>query len=140
MKKILLLLALLAFTLFACNDGLTINQVYSFDLETMPVPKRIEQGETVEIRCQIVKTGNYTGNLFYIRFFQTDGKGVLQIDDGRIMQPNDLYSLKNDVFRLYYTSHCTDQQAIDIYIVDSFGQTVHKNFCFSNETVNTQDE
>ena len=36
--------------------------------------------------------------------------------------------------RLYYRSLCTDQQTIDIYIVDSFNQTVTKSFSFNNET------
>jgi len=140
MKNTLSYIILVVCTLCACNDGLNINQVYSFELQTMPVPKRIIQGETVEIRCEIVKSGNYAGNTFYIRFFQMDGKGALQLDDGRIMLPNDLYPLKKDVFRLYFTSHSAEQHVIDIYIVDSFGQTVHKSFSFSNETVNNKDE
>jgi len=140
MKKILSYIILVACAFCACNDGLNINQVYSFELHTMPVPKRITQGETVEIRCEIVKSGNYAENVFYIRYFQTDGKGALQLDDGRVMLPNDLYTLKNDVFRLYFTSQSAEQQVIDIYIVDSFGQLVHKNFSFSNETVNNKDE
>jgi len=117
----------------ACNDGLTINQVYSFDLQTMPIPKRIIQGETVEIRCQIVKTGNYSAAQYFIRYFQPDGKGELVLDDGRVLIPNDLYLLKNDVFRLYYTSRCTDQQTIDVYIEDSFGQVMRKSFSFRKE-------
>jgi len=138
MKKISIIL--IACIIVGCNDGLTINQVYSFDLQTMPVPRRIAQGETVEIRCKIVKTGNYTGNMFYIRYFQPDGKGELKLDDGRILIPNDLYLLKKDVFRLYYTSHSAEQQVIDIYIVDSFGQTVHRSFSFSNQIINEREE
>ena len=48
--------------------------------------------------------------------------------------PNDLYPLPGETFRLYYKSLCTDQQTIDIYIVDSFGQIVTKSFSFNNET------
>ena len=47
---------------------------------------------------------------------------------------NDLYPLPGETFRLYYKSLCTDQQTIDIYIVDSFNQTVTKSFSFNNET------
>lgn len=65
---------------------------------------------------------------------------MLRLDDGRILQPNDLYPLKNEVFRLYYTSACTDQQTIDIYIVDSFGQTVQKTFAWQNENVKDEEE
>jgi len=49
--------------------------------------------------------------------------------------PNDLFPLTDDVFRLYYTSHCTDQQSVDVYIEDNFKQVVQKTFSFSNETV-----
>jgi hypothetical protein len=132
--------ATLIVTICACNDTLDIQQVYSFDLYTMPVPKRIIQGETIEIRCQILKSGNYAGTTFYIRFFQPDGKGELRLDDGRILSPNDLYPLKNDAFRLYYTSHCTDQQVIDIYVEDTFRQVVHQSFSFSNETVRDEEK
>ena len=123
---------LFAFMVFACNDGINVNQSYSFDLKTMPVPKRIVKGDTVEIRCQIVKEGNYAGTVYYIRYFQPDGKGELKLGS-KVLLPNDLYQLKNEEFRLYYTSNCTDSQTIDIYIVDSFGKVVIKSFSFSNE-------
>ncbi|MDR2005438.1 MAG: DUF3872 domain-containing protein [Prevotella sp.] len=119
----------------ACSDDLDIRTRYVFDLETMPVQKKIIEGQTAEIRCRIIKEGDYKENRFYIRFFQVDGQGSLRLDDGRILSPNDLYPLNNEVFRLYYTSGCTDQQSIDIYIVDSFGQTVQKTFSWQNESV-----
>lgn len=55
--------------------------------------EKIVQGETAEIRCQLVKEGNYDGSRFFIRYFQTDGKGELRIDDGTVLLPNDLYPL-----------------------------------------------
>jgi hypothetical protein len=134
MKRTLLFTALAICIFSACNSSLDIQQVYSFDLRTMPVPKRMMQGETVEIRCQIVKDGNYRDARYFVRYFQPDGKGELRLDDGRVLVPNDLYPLKNDVFRLYYTSCCTDQQTIDVYIEDGFGQVVQKSFSFQNET------
>ncbi len=120
---------------FACNDDLDIRSCYLFDLETMPVPKRIVQDETVEIRCQLVKEGNYQDAKFYIRYFQPDGMGELHMEDGTVLAPNDLYPLTKEVFRLYYTSRCTDQQVIDVYIQDSFGQVVQKTFSFQNESI-----
>jgi len=126
---------LLAAIVLACNDYLDITQNYSFDLQVMPYPKKIVQGETVEIRCQLIKEGNYKDMRYCIRYFQTDGKGELCLDDGRVLSPNDLFSLTKEVFRLYYTSHCTDSQALDIYIEDSFGKVVQKSFSFNNETV-----
>jgi hypothetical protein len=127
---------LLAAIVCACSDRLDINPVYGFDLVTMPIPKKIVENETVEIRCQLVKEGEYSGTAFFIRYFQTDGKGELRLDDGTLLSPNDLFPLIKDVFRLYYTSRCTDRQTIDIYIEDVFGQVVQKSFSFSNENVN----
>ncbi|KAA6300740.1 MAG: hypothetical protein EZS26_003105 [Candidatus Ordinivivax streblomastigis] len=143
MKKTLsyfLYTMLIACIVCACSDRLDINQVYTFDLQCMPVPKKIVQGETVEVRCQLVKEGDYSGTRFFIRYFQSDGKGELRLDDGRILTPNDLFPLTKDVFRLYYTSLCTDQQTIDIYIEDSFGQVVQKSISFANENADDGNE
>ena len=47
--------------------------------------------------------------------------------------PNDRYPLDREVFRLYYTSGCTDRQTIDIYFEDNAGQVVLLSFSFNNE-------
>lgn len=117
----------------ACSNDMDVRQNYLFDLATMPVQKEIVQGETAEIRCTIVKEGEYAENRFYIRYFQPDGKGELRMDDGTVFKPNDLYPLKKETFRLYYTSRCKDQQVIDVYVQDSFGQVVQKTFSFQSE-------
>jgi hypothetical protein len=133
MKKILLY-AIIVCIIHACSDEITVNQKYSFELQTLPVPKRIKQDETVEIRCQIVKEGNYAGAAYSIRYFQPDGKGELCLDDGRQLTPNDLFQLEKETFRMYYTSRCTDQQVIDVYIEDNFKQVAKISFSFTNET------
>ena len=112
----------------ACSDSMDINKVYAFDLVCMPVQKKIVQGEVAEIRCQIVKEGNYHDTKFFIRYFQVDGKGELKLDNGTVLLPNDLYPLEKETFRMYYTSRCTDQQLIDVYIQDNHGQVVQKTF------------
>jgi hypothetical protein len=124
---------LLAAVVCACTDRIDITKNYAFDLQIMPYPKRIVQGETIEIRARIVTDGNYAENQFFIRYFQNDGKGELKLDDGRVLIPNDLYLLSNTVFRLYYTSHSTDQQNLDIFIENSFGKFIQRSFSFSNE-------
>lgn len=142
MKKFLayfLYTLLLSAIVCACSDDLDVQQVYSFDFVTMPVQKKIVQGESAEIRCQLVKEGNYDQAKFFIRYFQTDGKGELRLDDGRVLLPNDLYPLKKETFRLYYTSHCTDQQVIDVYIEDNFGQVAQKNFSWQNDKGEEED-
>lgn len=117
----------------ACDEQLDVQQAYTYDLETMPVQKKIIEGETAEMRCSLVKTGNYSGVSFTIRYFQPDGIGELRMDDGMLFKPNDRYPLERTEFRLYYTSRSSDQQKIDIYIEDNFGQVVQKSFSWQNE-------
>ena len=45
---------LLAAVVCACSSDLDIHQAYTYDLVCMPVQKKIVQGETAEIRCQLV--------------------------------------------------------------------------------------
>lgn len=121
------------FLVCACNDQLDIQQVYPFTVTTMPVQKSIKTGETAEIRCQLHRAGNYEETEYFIRYFQPDGKGILRMADGTVFLPNDFYPLPGEIFRLYYTSASTDQQKIDIYIEDSFGQVEQLTFSFNNE-------
>lgn len=132
-------LAVIMLLASACSSDMDINKVYAFDLVCMPVQKKIIQGEVAEIRAQVVKEGNFQDSKFYIRYFQVDGKGQLQLDNGTILLPNDLSLLEKETFRMYYTSHCTDQQVIDVYIEDSFGQVAQKTFSFQNDRGNEDD-
>lgn len=137
MKKmkgfLMLALAAVGTLLTACDKELDIRQAYAFRLETMPVQTRIVRGETAEIRCTLVREGKYDEARYTIRYFQPDGKGELRMDDGTVFQPNDRYPLTREMFRLYYTSASSDQQTIDIYIEDNFGQCEQLSFRFDNE-------
>ena len=102
MKKILALavwIAALGLLCASCDNGLDIQQAYTFSLETMPVQKRISVGETAEIRCTLVREGRYDGARYTIRYFQPDGRGELRMDDGTVFLPNDRYPLDREVFR-----------------------------------------
>lgn len=118
----------------SCDDKLEIQQAYPFTIETMPVPKKLKVGETIEIRCQLKREGYYAPTTYKIRFFQPDGKGVLKMDNGTLFLPNDFYPLEKETFRLYYTSASTDQQTIDVYVEDSFQQLVQLTFSFNNDS------
>lgn len=122
------------FCCVSCDNKLDIQQVYPFTVETMPVQTKIVKGETAEIRCELKREGLYDGATYTIRFFQSAGKGSLQLDDGTVFKPNDRYSLDKGVFRLYYTSASTDQQTIDVYVEDNYGQVKQLTFTFNNET------
>lgn len=132
--KILLFMAVASVLLSACDSQLDVQQAYPFTLETMPVPKRIGVGETAEIRCTLVREGEYADARYTIRYFQPDGKGELRMDDGMVFLPNDRYPLERFSFRLYYTSRSDGQQTIDIYIEDNMGQEVQKSFTFQNDS------
>ena len=106
----------------------------------MPFSKKIVQGETVEIRCKLVKKGNFQDAQYNIRYFQSDGIGELRLDDNRVLTPNDPFLLNKGEFNLYYTSHCTDQQNIEVVIIDAFGQEVKKTFSFENQYVEPEPE
>lgn len=140
--KIITMLAVVLTGLFltSCDDKIEVQQAYDFSLTTMPVQKRIKQGETAEIRLQLHKSGNYRETEFFISYFQPDGKGTLRMDDGTVFAPNDFYPLKRETFRLYYTSETTDQQQIDVYVYDSFGQRVDLSFSFQNDSDKENEE
>ena len=57
----------------------------------------------------------------------------LKIEDGTVFKPNDRYPLTKEVFRLYYTSASIDQQTIDVYVEDNFGQMVKLSFEFNSQ-------
>ena len=138
MKRYILYIVLLYILGNGCNDKLDIQQAYKFSIATMPVPSQIKKGETIEIRFQIKREGEYKDTKYYIRYFQPSGEGSLKTNAGLQFTPTDRYPLEDTIFRLYYTSTCTDQQNIDIYVEDSFGQVEKITFNFTNNQ--TQDE
>ena len=100
----LCLFAAVSFTFVSCDDDMDIQQSYPFTVETMPVPNKVTKGQTVEIRCELKKTGDFANTLYTIRYFQFEGEGTLKMDNGITFLPNDRYLLENEKFRLYYTA------------------------------------
>ena len=78
-----------AVLLCACSDKLDIQQVYEFDLATLPVQSTIVEGGEAEIRCQLVRNGRYEETEYFIRYFQPTGKGELRLEDGTVLLPNE---------------------------------------------------
>ncbi|MCS4239860.1 hypothetical protein M2306_001300 [Myroides gitamensis] len=131
---LLLLILSTSFTLVSCSidDELEIQNNFPYEINVMPVPKEVADGQTIEIRITILRTGNYHNTQYYLRYFQFDGKGTLRYYDDAPYLPNDLYSLPTEQFRLYYTSNSTISQAFDIWISDSFGNEKQLNFQFNS--------
>ncbi len=130
-----LLLAMLVCTvvLTSCEkDELDIRQNYPFEVQVMPVPKEVTNGETVEIRITVQRSGNFSDAKYFIRYFQFDGTGILRYRDEPPYLPNDLYNLPQTQFRLYYTSQSTVSQSFDIWISDNFGNEKQISFQFNS--------
>ena len=130
--------AVLGFT--SCDDELDIQQSYPFKVEIMPVPNKVTKGETVEIRCEMIKEGEFAVALYTIRYFQFEGEGTLNMDNGITFLPNDRYLLENVKFRLYYTSECEEAQNFIVVIEDNFGKAFELEFDFNDDTQTEQEE
>ena len=123
----------------ACSDDLDLKQSYEFKVTHLPVPKKLKISETAEIRCQIERSGYYENTKYKLRYFQTDGKGILKLDDGTIFQPNDYYDLDRESFRLYFTALSDEQSNIDIYFFDNQGNSFTLSFSFNYESKEDTD-
>ena len=130
-----LFVGLMGCFLASCDDELDIQQSYPFTVETMPVPGKVTRGQTVEIRCEMKKEGNYANTLYTIRYFQFEGEGTLKKDNGITFLPNDRYLLENEKFRLYYTSGCSEAQNFIVMVEDNFGNAYELEFDFNNQNV-----
>jgi hypothetical protein len=131
----ILFVGLMGCFLASCDDELDIQQSYPFTVETMPVPNKVTKGQTVEIRCEMKKEGNYANALYTIRYFQFEGEGTLKMDNGITFLPNDRYLLENEKFRLYYTSGCSEAQNFIVVVEDNFGNAYELEFDFNNQNV-----
>ena len=118
-----LCVGMLSFGFTACDDGLDVTQAYPFTVETMPVPKELAQGETAEIRCELVREGEFDGAVYTIRYFQYDGEGTLKLDNGLVFLPNDRYF-----------SECDESQSLTITVEDNFGNAFEWEVEFNNDS------
>lgn len=117
----------------SCNkDELEIQNDFPFEVKVMPVPAAIVNGNTVEIRLTIERTGNFINTEYFIRYFQFDGQGTLQYYNEPPYQPNDLYGIPAGQFRLYYTSNSTVSQSFEVWISDNFGNEKQLSFEFNS--------
>lgn len=122
-----------AVVLSSCEkEELEIKQNYPFEVQVMPVPKEVVNGQTVEIRVTIERSGNFSDTQYFIRYFQFDGTGILRYHDEPPYLPNDLYLLPQIQFRLYYTSQSTISQSVDVWISDNFGNEKQISFQFNS--------
>ncbi|MBW3522890.1 DUF3872 domain-containing protein [Chryseobacterium sp. NKUCC03_KSP] len=115
------------------TDEIEIQQNFPFELQMMPIPKDIANGETIEIRLKIIPKGSFSETQYYLRYFQFDGNGTLQYYQDPPYLPNDEYQVGEKEFKLYYTSNSMVSQSFDVWIFDSFGNEKYINFQFNNK-------
>lgn len=127
-----ILTASVTFVSCSKDDELEIENDFPFEVTVMPVPKDVANGQTVEIRINIQRNGNYDGTQYYLRYFQFNGQGVLRYFDNPPYLPNDLYQLPEEQFRLYYTSASAVSQSFDVWISDNFGNEKQLTFDFNS--------
>lgn len=129
------------FCFVSCSSDLDIQQEYPFTVEAMPVADKIKNGETVEIRLEIREEGNFAGTVYTLRYFQPSGNGLLKMEDGTALKPNDRYLLGEKKFRLYYTSQSVDEaQTIDLYLENNWGDVSRLSFDFNNKDTGEDKE
>ncbi len=131
----LCLIAAVSFTLVSCDDDMDIQQSYPFTVEVMPVPNKMAKGQTVEIRCELKKEGDFSGTLYTIRYFQFEGEGSLKMDNGITFLPNDRYLLENEKFRLYYTAEGDEAHNFIVVVEDNFKNSYELEFDFNNRNI-----
>lgn len=130
----------LLFTLASCNDDLDVQQSYPFTVDVMPYGDKIANGETVELRFEIIPEGRYANTLYTIRYFQYEGDGELKLVGGPVLVNNDRVLLESKTFRLNYTAHSSDAHKFLVVVEDNFGsQPWEQTFEFNNDDSDDSD-
>lgn len=131
--KCLLVIFFIGTILNSCQDNdLEIEQNFPFEVQVMPVPSKIKENETVEIRISLETVSNFSETKYSIRYFQYEGNGKLQHYSDLPYLPNDEHPLPQKQFRLYYTAESVESHKFSIWIKDSFGNEKKIDFEFDN--------
>ena len=132
MKNIFLLMLLVVLGT-ACDDNLDVQQAYNFELSNLPIPKAIQNGETVAIEFTIHREGHYKNTQYSFRYFQDEGEGFLMNSKGEQLSMNRFHQIENDQFTLLYQSNCEDVQLLDFVFSDNFGNEKEYSTTFQHE-------
>jgi hypothetical protein len=128
-----LLLCAIVCASFSCgHDDLDILTNYGYSVETLPLPKKLKQGETVALEFSILREGYYTGTSYKFRYFQSEGSGILTYKD-KTIPVNRFQDIASDDFVLTYQCTCKDQQQLDFVFFDNFGKRVDYSVRFASE-------
>ncbi len=131
----LCLIAAGSFPRVSGDADMDIQQSYPFTVEVMPVPNKVTKWQTVEILCELKKEGAFANTLYPRRYFQFEGEGKLNMDNGITFLPNDRYLLENEKFRLYYTAEGEEAHNFIVVVEDNFGNSFELEFDFNNRNI-----
>jgi hypothetical protein len=122
-KHLYISLAVVLFT--ACNDSLSIQTNFDFEVSVLPYYTNISINESVELRLEIKSSqdGHYEGTEYFMRYFQYAGKGTLVDETGVVFVPNDAYPVYKRPFRFYFTPTSGQQHQLELTFYDSFENT-----------------
>ncbi len=84
----------------ACNDNLDIQQAYRISIRNTASTQKLNvRGNRPKYAADWCVAANYQPTAFSIRYSQPDGKGKLEMDNGTVFLPNDLYPLEKETFQ-----------------------------------------
>jgi hypothetical protein len=124
----------------ACSGNLDIKQDYGYRIETLPLPDKLRQGETIDLEFSIVRDGYYTGTKYKFRYFQSKGQGILGYK-GSTVPVNRFRDIDADDFVITYQSQSgNEQQQLDFVFEDNYGRRVEYSISFDGETAGMEEE
>jgi hypothetical protein len=132
-------LAAIMLLALACSGRLDIVQDYGYHVETLPLPGKLRQGETIDLEFSIIRDGYYTGTRYKFRYFQSKGQGILSYK-GEAVPVNRFRDIEADNFVITYQSLCDDTQKLDFVFEDSSGSRVEYSISFDGEATDREEE
>jgi hypothetical protein len=127
--------------LIACDDSLSVQTNFDFEVSVLPYYTTIQLNEPVELRLEIksTKDGSYDGTEYFMRYFQHTGKGTLVDETGVVFIPNDTYRVYKKPFRFYFTPTSRQQHQVELTFYDSFENTHVFTLNFTIEEEKTEE-
>jgi uncharacterized protein (DUF58 family) len=133
-------LSLALLFMLGCNDSLSLQTNFDFEVSVLPYYTNISINEPVELRLEIKSTGgNYDGTEYFMRYFQYTGKGTLVDETGIVFVPNDTYRVYKKPFRFYFTPTSGQAHQLELTFSDSFENTHILTFNFTIEAAEVEE-
>ncbi len=131
MKQIILA----AVALFAAScekQSYEVEPTVDLALFVLPQDNTIEQGETIDIQCELHASYFYSDNAtFTLQWEQVAGSGELRME-GEELKQNTPYTLPKGEFIMSYTAQGEEHHTIRLTTTDQFSNTETRTIQFTN--------